>query len=87
MEDRTASYVVLSPNPPAVGLHDRAADREPHPQTFRLSAKKRFKHAGQITFGNPFPGILHHQFDAATYRAANIVARQILGKAVTRLVR
>jgi len=40
------SRAVLSPNLPAVHLHDRPADREPDTQALPLGAEERLKHPG-----------------------------------------
>jgi len=50
-----AAYVVLSPNPPAVSLHDRPADRESHLQTFRLGAKNGSNTWARSPSAIPFP--------------------------------
>jgi hypothetical protein len=52
-EAGSAAGIVLGRDPSAVRIDDRAADREPHAEPFRLGGEEWFEEPGEVLLGDP----------------------------------
>ena len=59
MKGRARARVGRGPQPPAVGLDDRATDRQPHPQALRLGRVEGVEERLETLGDEPDPRIAH----------------------------
>src|SRR5213083_1686231 len=66
------SIVLRGPDTPAMRLHDRAADRQPHPQPLRLGADEVLEDSLQLGVFDPDSAVTDRDGDAPHHGLAGV---------------